>query len=207
MFDEPSVIPALKTVGFGRLQMQLISLFIFFCFVCVKISVCYCATMFMFDHIIMTIWLNNKSLLFVSLISQLPLWYHWSRYSYTPSILLVWFKWHCSLLAQLIYLISWFCCQYQGTHIRSTSTLSRCSIRPRLCSRSSYFPSLRTPLHSAHLDLSNIISMPMTLQLFISFSALDYTLNIAHLKTTIDNVSAWMSATQQTSSFSLSQSI
>ena len=31
-------------------------------------------------------------------------------------------------------------------------------------------------------------------QLFISFSALDFTLNIAHLKATIDNVSAWMSA-------------
>jgi len=31
-------------------------------------------------------------------------------------------------------------------------------------------------------------------QLFISFSALDFTLNIAQLKTTIDNVSAWMSA-------------
>jgi len=31
-------------------------------------------------------------------------------------------------------------------------------------------------------------------KLFISFSALDFTLNIAHLKTTIDNVSTWMSA-------------
>jgi len=31
-------------------------------------------------------------------------------------------------------------------------------------------------------------------QLFISFYALDFTLNIAHLKTTINNVSAWMSA-------------
>ena len=31
-------------------------------------------------------------------------------------------------------------------------------------------------------------------QLFISFSALDFALNIAHLKTTINNVSTWMSA-------------
>jgi len=31
-------------------------------------------------------------------------------------------------------------------------------------------------------------------QLFISFSALDFSLNIAHLKTTIDNASTWISA-------------
>jgi len=68
------------------------------------------------------------------------LWYHWSLYSYTSSILLVSFKWHCSLLAQLVYHISWFCCQYQGKSIRSTSTSSRCSTR--LCSRSSSFHSL-----------------------------------------------------------------
>jgi len=35
--------------------------------------------------------------------------------------------------------------------------------------------------------------MPMTLN-SLFFSALDFKLNIAHLKTTIDNVSAWMSA-------------
>jgi len=33
------------------------------------------------------------------------LWY----YFYSPSMLLVWFKWHCSLLDQLVYLISCFC--------------------------------------------------------------------------------------------------
>jgi len=43
------------------------------------------------------------------------------------------------------------------------------------------------------IHLSNIIFMSMTLN-SISFSVLDFTLNIAHLKTTIDNVSAWMSA-------------
>jgi len=52
------------------------------------------------------------------------------------------------------------------------------------------FFSFSTPLHSAHLYLIHLsnISMPMTLYLF---SALDFTLNIAHLKTAINNVSAW----------------
>jgi len=44
-------------------------------------------------------------------------------------------------------------------------------------------------------------------QLFISFSAVDFTLNIAHLKTTIDNVSAWMSANLLSLSLSLSLSL
>jgi len=35
----------------------------------------------------------------------------------------------CSLLAQIINLISWFCYQYQWKYIRSTSTSSRCSTR------------------------------------------------------------------------------
>jgi len=65
---------------------------------------------------------------------------HWSLYSYTSSILLVWFNWNCLLLAQLIYLISRFCCQYQRKYIRSTATSSRCSTR--VCSRFSAFHSL-----------------------------------------------------------------
>jgi len=52
-----------------------------------------------------------------------------------------------------------------------------------------------TPLSSLISDSSvkHHLYMPMTLN-SISFSALDFTLNIAHLMTTIDNVSAWMSA-------------
>jgi len=53
-----------------------------------------------------------------------------------------------------------------------------------------------TPLSSLISDSSvkHHLYADDTYQLFISFSALDFTLNIAHLKTTIDNVSTWMSA-------------
>jgi len=44
-------------------------------------------------------------------------------------------------------------------------------------------------------------------QLFISFSALDFTLNIAHFKTTLDNVSTWMSANFLSLNQSINQSI
>jgi len=98
----------------------------------------------------------------LSLWSLSCLQYHWSLYSYSSSILLDWFKWHCSLLAPLIYLISWFCCQYQRKSIRSTPTSSRCF--RRLCSMSFSFHSLHHSSQQTHLiHRSSVISMPMTL--------------------------------------------
>jgi len=88
-------------------------------------------------------------------------------------------------------------CQYQAKSIRSTSTSSRCSTR--LCSIGPLLFILdlhhTTPLSSLIFDsyITHHLYADDT-QLLISFSALDFTVNIVHLTTTIGNVSAWMSA-------------
>jgi len=143
-------------------------------------------------------WLNKKSLLFVSLISQLPsVWYHWSFYSYSPSILLVWFKWHCSLLAPLIIY-----------HLVIVLAISRNIYQIhfhliKVFHKALVFFSLSTPLHLAHLYLihmSNIISMPMTLNslsLFLPLTSLSTSL-ISRLPSTMYQLGC-----QQTSCLSI----